>query len=134
MPIFVKTLLLSVIFIVSLAGPTGAQSFAVGDLNRDYRVDLKDLRMYAFQWLNPDCLVLDCIADLDDVDGVNMVDFALLAKDWKAVSPHIVISEFMADNASEEPLEEGDLLDGDGQNSDWIEIYNPSGEAVNLGG
>ncbi|MHC4656766.1 MAG: lamin tail domain-containing protein [Planctomycetota bacterium] len=134
MPIFVKTLLLSVIFIVSLAGPTGAQSFAVGDLNRDYRVDFKDLRMYALQWLDPDCLVLDCIADLDDLDGVNMVDLALLAKNWQIVNPHIVISEFMADNASEEPLEEGDLLDGDGQPSEWIEIYNPTETTVNLDG
>jgi hypothetical protein len=139
---FAKTLLsalgrltaLSVLFILSLSGSTGAQFFPVGDLNRDYRVDFKDMRIYALQWLAPDCLVLDCIADLDDVDGVNMVDFALLANNWEIVNSHIVISEFMADNASEEPLEEGDLLDGDGQPSEWIEIYNPMDTTVNLTG
>jgi hypothetical protein len=45
-----------------------------------------------------------------------------------------VISEFMASNGSKEPLEEGELLDEDGDSSDWIEIYNPTSEAVHLGG
>ncbi len=38
-----------------------------------------------------------------------------------------VISEFMADNAS-------GLTDGAGRHSDWIEIQNPDGAAVNLAG
>ena len=38
-----------------------------------------------------------------------------------------IISEFMADNAST-------LVDEDGDYSDWIEIYNPSLEAINLEG
>ena len=38
-----------------------------------------------------------------------------------------VISEFIADNAS-------GLLDQDGINSDWIEIHNPDGTAVDLAG
>jgi len=45
-----------------------------------------------------------------------------------------VISEFMASNGSKEPLEEGELLDEDGESSDWIEIYNPTDQAVHLGG
>jgi len=45
-----------------------------------------------------------------------------------------VISEFMASNGSSEPLAEGELLDEDGESSDWIEIYNPTDEAVHLGG
>jgi hypothetical protein len=45
-----------------------------------------------------------------------------------------VISEFMASNGSKEPLDEGELLDEDGDSSDWIEIYNPTSEAVHLGG
>ncbi|MHC4324395.1 MAG: lamin tail domain-containing protein, partial [Planctomycetota bacterium] len=45
-----------------------------------------------------------------------------------------VISEFMAGNGSKEPLEEGELLDEDGESSDWIEIYNPTDQAVHLGG
>ena len=45
-----------------------------------------------------------------------------------------VISEFMASNGSKEPLAEGELLDEDGESSDWIEIYNPTDQAVHLGG
>ncbi|MGB2806170.1 MAG: CotH kinase family protein, partial [Sedimentisphaerales bacterium] len=125
---------LLLVFISFLAGSTIAQSQLVGDLDGNYRVDSKDLRAFAWQWLNPICLVSDCIADLDDVDGVNMGDYALLAKNWQIEEPHIVISEFMASNTSEEPLEEGDLLDGNGDSSDWIEIYNPTDTAVNLDG
>jgi hypothetical protein len=39
----------------------------------------------------------------------------------------VVISEFMADNATI-------LTDNDGQYSDWIELYNASSSPVNLGG
>jgi len=45
-----------------------------------------------------------------------------------------VISEFMASNGSKVPLAEGGLLDEDGESSDWIEIYNPTDQAVHLGG
>ena len=46
----------------------------------------------------------------------------------------LVINEFMARNDSEPPLRKGDLLDEDGDPSDWIEIYNPNNEAINLDG
>jgi hypothetical protein len=46
----------------------------------------------------------------------------------------LTISEFMASNASEAPLDPGELLDGDGLSSDWIEIYNQTGETVSLDG
>jgi hypothetical protein len=42
------------------------------------------------------------------------------------VANHPVISEFMADNKS-------GLVDGDGDFSDWIEIFNPTGSPVDLG-
>jgi hypothetical protein len=45
-----------------------------------------------------------------------------------------VINEFMASNASTAPLSEGELLDADGDSSDWIELYNPTAQAVDLGG
>ena len=46
----------------------------------------------------------------------------------------LVISEFVAANTSRTPLSQGELLDKDGDSSDWIEICNPSSEAVNLEG
>ena len=49
-------------------------------------------------------------------------------------SQPLVISEFLASNRSRPPLEEGDLLDEDGASSDWIEIYNPTDIAIDLGG
>jgi hypothetical protein len=130
----VKIVLLSAFLIVSLTGPSGIQAQLIGDLNKDYKVDFKDIHVFALQWLDPICLAPGCIADLDNVDGVNMADFALLAKNWKMVESHLVISEFMARNASQVPLEEGDLLDGNGDSSDWIEIYNPTDTTVNLDG
>lgn len=47
----------------------------------------------------------------------------------KVVQPanHPVISEFMADNNST-------IGDGDGQFTDWIEIYNPTAAPINLSG
>jgi len=46
----------------------------------------------------------------------------------------LLISEFVAANTSRAPLSQGELLDRDGQSSDWIEIWNPTSEAVNLKG
>jgi hypothetical protein len=46
----------------------------------------------------------------------------------------LIINEFVARNDSEQPLQRGDLLDEDGDASDWIEIYNPTEEAINLDG
>jgi hypothetical protein len=45
-----------------------------------------------------------------------------------------VISEFLASNGSHAPLREGDILDADGDSSDWIELYNPTTAALDLGG
>lgn len=44
-----------------------------------------------------------------------------------AASPAPVISEFVANP-------DGSFLDADGEACDWIEIYNPGSDAVNLGG
>ncbi|MBW8039208.1 MAG: hypothetical protein FVQ85_04330 [Planctomycetes bacterium] len=134
MPRYVKAMLLSVVLIASLACLAAAQPQLVGDLNADYVVDFKDVQAFAWQWLASYCLVLDCISDMDGVDGVNMADFALLAKNWQKVEPHIVINEFMASNASQLPLDPNELLDGNGESSDWIEIYNPTDTTVNLDG
>ncbi len=45
-----------------------------------------------------------------------------------------VINEFMASNASIAPLGAGELLDADGDSSDWIELYNPNEEPFDLSG
>lgn len=45
-----------------------------------------------------------------------------------------VISEFVAVNASDVPLLQGELLDRDGQSSDWIELWNASAQSVSLEG
>ncbi|MHC4543086.1 MAG: FN3 associated domain-containing protein, partial [Planctomycetota bacterium] len=134
MSIFVKNLLLSLVLIAFLAGSTVAKSQLVGDLNADLVVDFKDVLTFSWQWLAPGCLAPGCKADLDGVNGVNIADFALLANNWQVIDPHVVINEFMASNTSQEPLEEGELLDGNNESSDWIEIYNPTDTAVNLDG
>jgi hypothetical protein len=45
-----------------------------------------------------------------------------------------VINEFLASNGSRVPLREGDILDGDGDSSDWLELYNPTAAVFDLGG
>lgn len=44
-----------------------------------------------------------------------------------AMAAQPLITEFMASNSTS-------LLDGDGQASDWVEIYNPTSQTVNLAG
>ncbi|NIQ08197.1 MAG: hypothetical protein GWO10_00070, partial [candidate division Zixibacteria bacterium] len=129
-----NTWFLSLVLIAFLAFSTNTKAQLVGDLNDDLVVDSSDLQILSWQWLSPGCMTPGCTADLDGINSVNMADLALLANNWQIVDPHIVISEFMASNASSEPLEEGELLDGNGESSDWIEIYNPTATAVDLGG
>jgi hypothetical protein len=131
---YAKTSLLSMILIAFLACSTSVQAQLTGDLNADNVVDFKDVLTFSWQWLSPSCLDGGCKADLDGVNGVNMADFAILANNWQIIEPHVVISEFMASNTSQEPLEEGELLDGNNDSSDWIEIYNPTNTSVSLDG
>jgi hypothetical protein len=51
----------------------------------------------------------------------------MLARKTNAQNESLVISEFMASNSQT-------LMDEDGDYSDWIEIYNPSSEEVNVDG
>jgi len=130
----IKILLLSLTLATFWAGSAGAQFYPVGDLNGDRNVNFEDLEILAGQWLNPNCLSVGCDADLDGNNRVNMGDLAILAENWGINRANAVISEFMASNASKEPLEEGELLDEDGDSSDWIEIYNPTNKPINLDG
>lgn len=99
----------------------------MGDVNKDERVNVHDLLVFARYWLDEACTSPQCAADLDGLGGVDGADFALLAENW-GVGP-LVINEFMASNSTlEDPDEEG-------EDPDWIELYNPSSDGVvNLGG
>jgi len=93
------------------------------DMDMDCLVSFEDMQILANQWL--DCTV-DCLADLDDSDTVNLPDYAVLSENWFDKIGPVVISEFMALNTM--------ILDGDGASSDWLELCNISGIAVDIGG
>ncbi|NLH17688.1 MAG: hypothetical protein GX455_14015, partial [Phycisphaerae bacterium] len=130
----IKILALTLILILSMGMPAAGQGYSIGDLNADRRVDIYDFRMFAEQWLDDNCLVPGCLADLDGTDGVNVTDFSILAQNWGSEKGSLFISEFMASNGSSVPLGPGELLDQDGDSSDWIEIFNPTNQAIALGG
>ena len=115
--------LLSLILLASLVGSTAARACPVGDLSGDCKVDWQDLQIFAQQWLDDP----GGSANLDDVNGVNMVDFALLAENWGKTGNTLVINEFMAKNDSF-------IQDPCGNYDDWIEIYNFGGTAIDVGG
>jgi hypothetical protein len=55
----------------------------VGDLNRDYFVNLADVDIFTDQWLtSPDCNDPNC-ADLNDSGSVDFVDFAMMGENWE---------------------------------------------------
>ncbi len=107
-----------IIPVVSIAGALADLS---GDLTEDGIIDAGDLAIMAGQWLSPPGSEADIISN----DGVNIRDFNLLAENWLAEAPAIIISEFLAVN-------DNGLLDEDGESSDWIELYNPGDSLVNL--
>ena len=124
---FVKTTLILLLLLVFFANPDDVYPAIIGDLDGNYRIDYRDVRILAQEWLDPICLTSGCVAELDSVDGVSMGDLAVLANRWQMEEAFVVISEFMAANINT-------LLDGDGQSSDWIEIYNPTDTILNLDG
>ena len=118
-------LLAPVLAVCAIAAPAAA--CAAGDLDYNDRVDIEDLAILAGQWLDdPGCVghPTDC-ADLDGQNGVNLVDFALFARNWKLSTATVVINEFMASN-------DETLADEDGDYPDWIEILNLSAGTVDL--
>ena len=106
----------------------------VGDFDGDTRVTLADLTVLAQWWLHSDCQVPGCPPDIDSKNGVNATDYAYFAANWGKREASLVISEFVASNKSTPPASEDELLDEDGESSDWIEIYNPASEPVSLDG
>ena len=106
----------------------------LGDLIRDGYINWMDLMTLTQQWLN-ECFAHDWCggADLTALIGitenpgtVDFADFAIFADLWldKGV---VLITEFMAINNST-------LFDEDGDDSDWIEIYNRGPVPVDLDG
>ncbi len=114
--------------------PLGAVLRPVGDLNADRRVDFFDLARLSGSWLDEECEEPGCEADLDAAGDVDLRDFAWLAYNWRVDLTTPVINEFMASNGSQPPLGPGELVDADGDSSDWIELYNPASWAFDLGG
>ena len=127
----VRTLYLSFALAVFFAVSAGAVYYPVGDLDEGRDVDFDDLKLLAERWLDESCLTIGCAANLNAADGVNAADYALLARNWGGT---VVITELLASNHSEEPLTGGELLDENGDSSDWIELYNPSDTTANLAG
>ncbi len=65
---------------------------------------------------------------------VSRSDFVQRADNWGGDLATPIINEFLASNGSRAPLGAGDILDADGDSSDWIELYNPTGRAFDLSG
>jgi len=108
--------------------------FLLGDLNLDSEVNLQDVKILTEYWLQePVCFDASC-PDLGGSSKVDIYDFSLMANNWDKKIEPLVISEFLASNGSNQPLGEGDLLDEDGDSSDWIEIYNLTGSTIDLDG
>ena len=61
------------------------------------------------------------------VEGVQPSDRGQDARDTESVATMLVINELMADNT-------GSVRDQNGDDDDWIEIYNRGDSAVNIGG
>ena len=65
---------------------------------------------------------------------IDLNDFSVLSKSWFDQYPTILINEILTDNNSKSPLEHGEILDGNLDSSDWIELYNNFNMPVDLGG
>jgi len=101
-----------------------------GDLTGDCKVDWEDLKCLTDQWLNPDCESIPpgcACADLDEQGGVTATDFAIIAANWLEDGFVLIINEVMSDN-------ETTIQDEYGEYDDWIEIYNPTGLTIGMGG
>lgn len=72
--------------------------------------------------------------DLNADEIVNLKDFAKLSENWEDESPPILINEFLADNESKSPLDSSEILDGNYESSDWIELHNNSQNPIDIGG
>lgn len=104
-----------ILVIISIGAAAQAQA-PPGDMNRDYRVDANDLRLFAEQWLATE----DSTADFNNDGHVDGVDLAILAANWGRVECPVIINELRAHSHGIAP--------------DWIELHNPSSIPVHIGG
>ena len=115
---FMKISLLFLVLIAALAVSTDLHACPLGDLSGNCIVGLEDLRIFTEQWLDA-----GGTADLDDANGVNMIDFAIFATTWQesGIAP-IVINEIHYDpDLKTEQVE-------------FVELYNAGDETVDLSG
>ncbi|MHC4743765.1 MAG: lamin tail domain-containing protein, partial [Planctomycetota bacterium] len=108
--------------VVVFVGVAGA-ACPKGDLTGDCKIDYMDIKALAEQWLEPP----GKSADIDGLNGVEWRDIALLAQVWGEEGIPMVINEFMASNS-------GGDVDPQGQDDDWIEIFNAGDEPIDMGG
>ncbi|MBN1123907.1 MAG: lamin tail domain-containing protein [Sedimentisphaerales bacterium] len=126
------------IWTVTVCVPVWAAQCPEGDLSGDCAVNVRDLVIFAEQWLDhPACQnsALPCPDFIPD-GQIDIDDFTILSYDWGKGAGPVIINEFLASNGSRAPIDPdvGELIDEDGDSSDWIEIYNVSNETLDLGG
>jgi hypothetical protein len=116
--------------IVALVGSAYAGICPKYDLNNNCGVGLDDVAVFVSQWLNPDECEgeLPC-ANFNGVNGIDFADFTFLASQWQVHGIPLIINEFMASNNSD-----SNIADPCGDYDDWIEIYNPGSEPIDLAG
>ncbi|MDD5326697.1 MAG: FN3 associated domain-containing protein [Phycisphaerae bacterium] len=121
--------LFSLVIVGVLAGFAVAGLCPQGDISGDCTVDWWDIQILSEQWLdNGDCEDVVC-ADIDGLNGINLVDFSILANSWFDRGIALSINEFMASNNSD-----SDINDLYGDYDDWIEIYNFGDTPIDLAG
>ena len=119
-----KISLLLIVLGVFLTGSARAEC-PPGDFDDNCKVDLEDMRIFSEQWLDEESIQ----ADIDGLAGINLLDYAVVAKDWLQKGTHLLINEFMASNNSFKID-----LDNLSEAPDWIEIYNAGDEAIDMSG
>jgi hypothetical protein len=74
--------------------------------------------------------------DYTSDNQVNVQDLKQISQQWLHEEPIVIISEFLASNDASNPPDasQGQIRDGNGDSSDWIELYNQSDLTVDLGG
>lgn len=117
-----REFVVNAVLVLLLMGPAWAVC-PPGDLDGNCLVDAADLQIMGNQWLVPP----DSRADLDGDDKVDFRDFGLIAADWKIQGIPLFINELLASNTQTNQ-------DPQGENDDWVEIYNADSEPIDIAG